>query len=194
MADLEPLIGEPLALDLVNTRPAGADLLETPEQLADWLRLEADRLPEPPPEHLTGSDLAAVHAVRDHTAAALAALLDGRRPPTAALNGLVDAQKAAPAIRRLDWHGNTVTESVARIGTPGARLAAHLADAAATLLLDPAVQRIKQCAAQDCVMLFRPAHSRRQWCSPDRCGNRVRVARYYQRHKATEWVSPADRE
>ncbi|MGW4244442.1 CGNR zinc finger domain-containing protein [Nocardia sp. NPDC004722] len=24
----------------------------------------------------------------------------------------------------------------------------------------------------------------RQWCSPDRCGNRVRVARYYQRHKA----------
>ncbi|GAA2507323.1 hypothetical protein GCM10023100_41830 [Actinocorallia cavernae] len=27
-----------------------------------------------------------------------------------------------------------------------------------------------------------PAHPRRRWCSPARCGNRARVARYYQRH------------
>ncbi|MVU81971.1 hypothetical protein GPX89_32625 [Nocardia sp. ET3-3] len=186
MADLEPLIGEPLALDLVNTRPLGADLLETPERLADWLRLEADRLPEPPPSHLTGGDLAAVHAVREHTASILDALFGGRRPPAAALRGLTDAQTAAPAVRRLDWNGDTVTETPARIGAPGARLAAHLADAAATLLTDPAVRRVKKCGADDCVMLFLPAHPRRQWCSPERCGNRVRVARYYHRHKAAD--------
>ncbi|WP_253798373.1 CGNR zinc finger domain-containing protein [Nocardia amikacinitolerans] len=28
-----------------------------------------------------------------------------------------------------------------------------------------------------------PAHPKRRWCSPDRCGNRVRVARYYRKHK-----------
>ncbi|AYF72696.1 hypothetical protein D7D52_01015 [Nocardia yunnanensis] len=185
MADLEPLIGEPLALDLVNTRPTGADLLETPTQLADWLRLQADRLPEPSPRHLSADDLAAVHAVREHTAAILEALLAGRRPPRAALDGLVYAQSAAPAIRRLDFHGGIVTDTVARIGEPGARMVAHLADAAASLLVDPDVARVKRCAAPDCVMLFLPAHPRRQWCSPDRCGNRVRVARYYQRHKGT---------
>ncbi|MFE3193402.1 CGNR zinc finger domain-containing protein [Nocardia sp. NPDC059240] len=186
MADLEPLIGEPLALDLVNTRPSGGDLLETPESLADWLRLEADRLPEPPPHHLTADDLAAVRAVREHTTAAVDALRHGRRPPAPALEGLVAAQSAAPAIRVLDWDGDGVTEKVARIGAPGPRLAAHLADAAATLLRDPAVGRIRECGAEDCVMLFLPAHPRRQWCSPERCGNRVRVARYYQRHKATD--------
>ncbi|GAB0105752.1 hypothetical protein JMUB6875_47330 [Nocardia sp. JMUB6875] len=99
---------------------------------------------------------------------------------------LADAQAAAPAIRRLDWIGGELAETVARLGDPGARLAAHLADAATTLLTDPAVGRIRQCGAQDCVMLFLPAHPRRQWCSPERCGNRVRVARYYQRHKSTD--------
>jgi predicted RNA-binding Zn ribbon-like protein len=32
-------------------------------------------------------------------------------------------------------------------------------------------------------MVFLPAHPRRRWCSPTRCGNRARVARYYQRHR-----------
>jgi predicted RNA-binding Zn ribbon-like protein len=33
-------------------------------------------------------------------------------------------------------------------------------------------------------MLFLPAHPRRRWCSPQLCGNRVRVARYYRRHRS----------
>ncbi|MFF4211720.1 CGNR zinc finger domain-containing protein [Streptomyces sp. NPDC001796] len=41
-------------------------------------------------------------------------------------------------------------------------------------------------------MLFLPAHPRRRWCSAARCGNRVRVARHYQRRKAgqREWSAP----
>lgn len=49
MSDSEPLTGEALALDLVNTRPAGGDgrvdLLATAQQLSDWLEREAYRLP-----------------------------------------------------------------------------------------------------------------------------------------------------
>ncbi|WP_433464559.1 CGNR zinc finger domain-containing protein [Spirillospora sp. CA-128828] len=30
---------------------------------------------------------------------------------------------------------------------------------------------------------FLPGHPRRRWCSAARCGNRVRVARHYQRHR-----------
>ena len=35
-----------------------------------------------------------------------------------------------------------------------------------------------------------PAHPRRRWCSPARCGNRARVARYYQRHGAARGPRP----
>lgn len=87
MSDGEPLTGEPLALDLVNTRPTGpdgrpADLIDTPRRLAAWLDLEADRLSgdfsrtAPSPD-----DLAAVHAVRAHIEAALRAVADGNEPP-----------------------------------------------------------------------------------------------------------------
>ncbi|MFC9996778.1 CGNR zinc finger domain-containing protein [Nocardia sp. NPDC127526] len=184
MSALEPLIGEPLALDLVNTRPVGADLLATPEQLAAWVRRQSDRLTEPMPDVLDHVDLAAVHAVRDHTAAALAALLQDRRPPDAAVDGLAAAQSAAPAIRVLNWDETTFVATSTRVGPAGVRLSAALAEAAVDLLIDPALTKLKRCAADDCVMLFLPAHPRRQWCSPDRCGNRARVARYYQRHKS----------
>ncbi|MEW2136730.1 CGNR zinc finger domain-containing protein [Streptomyces sp. NPDC005409] len=42
---------------------------------------------------------------------------------------------------------------------------------------------VRACEAQDCVLLFLPAHPRRRWCVAPACGNRARVARYYARHK-----------
>jgi predicted RNA-binding Zn ribbon-like protein len=188
VSDSEPLTGEPLALDLVNTRPAGGDgrtdLLDTPERLTAWLALEGDRLHgEAGDSAPAESDLAPVHAVRDHVEAVLDALLRGAEPPEAALHALTDAQCAAPAVRELAWDGSAVTATVRRSGPLGVRLAARLAEAAADLLTDPAISRLKRCEADDCVMLFLPAHPRRRWCSAGRCGNRARVARYYQRHK-----------
>ncbi|UGT57258.1 CGNR zinc finger domain-containing protein [Nocardia asteroides] len=182
MSALEPLVGEHLAIDLVNTRPAGADLVGTAEQLAQWLRLQEHRLPETFAEP-GEAEVRAVQEVRDHVAAALTALRHGERPPGAALRGLAAALSAAPAVRHLAWDGARCVTRTRREGTASARLAAVLADAAVDLLTDPAVDRLRQCAAEDCVMLFVPAHPRRQWCSPERCGNRARVARYYQRHK-----------
>ncbi|MGV9408640.1 CGNR zinc finger domain-containing protein [Nocardia sp. NPDC003693] len=183
MREASFLIGEPLALDLVNTRPAGIDLLSTPDQLADWLGKQADRLPERP-EHPTAEDLRHVRRVRDQVATVLEALLDHRPPPSAALRGLTDAQSAAPAIRRLEWNGTAVTATAHRTGDSGPRLAAALAESAVELLTDPGISRLKRCEADDCVLLFVPAHPRRRWCSPQRCGNRVRVARYYDRHSS----------
>ncbi|MFG2024229.1 CGNR zinc finger domain-containing protein [Streptomyces sp. NPDC048825] len=188
MRESDPLTGEPLALDLVNTRPAvhesRADLIDSPRRLAVWLSREADRLPGDVrggvPE---AADLAAVHAVRAHTEVVVRALLDHTEPPVAALRGLTEAQRAAPSVRELAWDGAAVTAAPRRTGPLGVRLAAVLAEAAADLLTAPAIGKIKECEADDCVMLFLPSHPRRRWCSPTRCGNRARVARYYQRHK-----------
>ena len=76
-----------------------------------------------------------------------------------------------------------VTATPRRRGNPTAILLAQLAAAAAELLASPAIRRVRSCEGRDCRMLFLPASPRRRWCSPAVCGNRARVARYYQRHK-----------
>ncbi|GIJ41163.1 CGNR zinc finger domain-containing protein [Micromonospora andamanensis] len=188
MSDLTPLTGEPLALDLVNTRPTGADLLAAPADLRTWLSLQANRFPQArgfAAVEYTSADLAAVYKVRECTARVLDHARHGTQPPSDDLKALNRAQRAAPAIREVTWNGTAVTATHSRTGPLGTQLTAWLAEAAAELLTDSAVVGIRQCEADDCVMLFLPAHPRRRWCSAARCGNRVRVARHYQRHKPT---------
>ncbi|WP_328970089.1 CGNR zinc finger domain-containing protein [Streptomyces sp. NBC_00239] len=196
-----PLLGEPLALDLVNTRPLGVDLLATPESLDDWLRAQADRLP-PLPTPGTGprrdagrgagsgaeaasgaAELAAVHAVREAAAQALGAGRLGERPPAEALRVLNGALAGAPARRELRWDDAGPVAAELREGSRADRLAAVLAESVAELLLDPRLGQVRACEGADCVLLFLPAHPRRRWCVASACGNRARVARYYQRHK-----------
>ncbi len=180
-----PLLGEPLALDLLNTRvatgAAEADLLDTPAALAEWLGAQGDRLPalEGRP---TAADLEAVRSIRSHIDIAVAHARQGRRPPAGALRALTDAQRGAPTYRELDWDGTGVTAADRRIGERSAILVAELAAAATELLTSPDVNAVRQCEGPGCVLLFLPSHPRRRWCSPALCGNRVRVARYYRRH------------
>ncbi|MFC7817071.1 MULTISPECIES: CGNR zinc finger domain-containing protein [unclassified Streptomyces] len=183
MSEYAPLVGEQPAIDLVNTRPSTGDLLATEVDLRSWWTLQAERFPEAPPPDLTTADLVPVLAVREHTARALGHVRRGEAPSAADLAGLNRAQRAAPAIRELVPDGTAVVTRLSREGRPGVRLAAFLAEAAAELLADPAVARVRACEAEDCVLLFLPQHPRRRWCSAGRCGNRVRVARHYQRHK-----------
>lgn len=185
-----PLIGEPLALDLVNTRPNGpsgpVDLLATPAGLANWLALQADRLPGFPATEaasLAADELSPIRVVRDQTAIAIDHVRRGRIPPAKTLEELNKAIGAAPAIRRLVRDNASITIEENRYGPFVTCLAARLAEAAADLLADPRASTIRECEAEDCVMLFLPAHPRRRWCSASRCGNRARVARYYERHK-----------
>ncbi|WP_406090398.1 CGNR zinc finger domain-containing protein [Streptomyces sp. NBC_01013] len=189
MNGLEPLTGELLALDLLNTLPYAAqgppaDQLADASGLLAWLSLEGERLPEAAGvREVTPDDLAAVREVRAHAAAALAAARRGERPPESALRGLNEAQLTAPAVQYAEWTGDAVAVTARRPGPLGERVAAALAEEVAELLAGPALARIRECEAEDCTMLFVPAHPRRRWCSAERCGNRARVARYYRRHK-----------
>ncbi|MFF3563625.1 CGNR zinc finger domain-containing protein [Streptomyces sp. NPDC002574] len=58
------------------------------------------------------------------------------------------------------------------------RLIAHQA---VELFTGPDRDRLRPCVAPNCLLFFVKNHGRREWCSPA-CGNRVRVARHYQRH------------
>lgn len=183
---MEPLVGEPLALDLVNTRVGTGgeevDLLASADGVRRWLALEVDRLPSPPGD----VDGAAVRALRDHVTEAVEQVRQGSAPPPGALRALGAALRAAPRHRELTWDGSAVVAVERRSGDPTADVLAALAEAAADLLTDPAVTRVRQCEGPGCRMLFLPAHPRRRWCSAQLCGNRVRVARYYRRHRATD--------
>lgn len=183
----EPLVGEPLALDLVNTRPRTAagtvDLIADPALLRAWLTKQGDRIDEVSrDESVDHADVVAVHAVRDDAATAIARACEGARPPAVALTALTEAQRVAPLHRRLTWDGEQVTAVNRRDGSRSQRLAAELASAVTDLLCDPAaLNRVRECAAVDCVTLFLPRHPQRRWCDSTRCGNRARVARYYSR-------------
>ena len=178
-----PLTGEPLALDLVNTvaSPPGGqvDLLESADDLRAWLAAERDRL------DITDDqiDLSAVRALRAHITGAVEAARASTPPPPEALRAITDAQRNAPAYQELLWNGQTITVTTRRPGKATAVLLAQLAEAAATLLASPAIGLVRRCEGPGCRMLFLPAHPRRRWCSPATCGNRARVARYYQLHK-----------
>jgi predicted RNA-binding Zn ribbon-like protein len=183
------LTGEPLALDLVNTVVGAAgghvdtDLLSSAEALQDWLTAEGERLSASARDSAAEVDLPALHDLRTAISEAVAAAMEGRPPSERALAAITDAQRAAPAYRALTWDGNAVVATVRRTGDASANLLAEIAEAAAELLADPSSARIRRCQGPNCRMLFLPANPRRRWCSPAICGNRVRVARYYESHK-----------
>ncbi|OOG66900.1 hypothetical protein B0E45_24050 [Sinorhizobium sp. A49] len=188
--ELTAFVGEPLALDLINTRPligeGHVDLIGDAEGLAVWVAQEAGRLPDASlfgAATLAVEDLVAVHAVRDHLASAVRSLIEGRDVPTGDVAGLNAAMRAAPVTRHLDW-GDAPAVNSERAGTPGVQLAGFLAEDAALLLAGPDARLIRKCEADDCVMLFVGNNARRRWCSAARCGNRVRVSRYYQRNRS----------
>ncbi|MFZ0185501.1 MAG: ABATE domain-containing protein [Streptosporangiaceae bacterium] len=178
-----PLTGEPLALDLVNTvaSPPGGqvDLLESADDLRAWLAAERERL-----DITEGQiDLSTVRALRAHITRAVEAARAGTPPRPEALRAITDAQRNAPAYQELGWNGRAIIAATRRPGNATAVLLAQLAEAAATLLASPAIGLVRRCEGPGCRMLFLPAHPRRRWCSPATCGNRARVARYYQLHK-----------
>jgi len=191
MDALQPLTGEPVALDLVNTRPlsdAGpVDLIGSLDGLRAWLKLQEGRLigfSIQDVQSLDVGDLKRIWKVRDYIASLIDRVRHNREPLPDDLEAINAIVRKAPLVRQLVTNGETIAAVDERIGSPGARLAACLADAAINLIADPSCRRIRRCAAHNCVMLFMPTHPQRRWCSATRCGNRERVARHYRRRKA----------
>ena len=182
-----PLLGEPLALDLVNTwvrrNGVDVDLLDKSAALTAWLRAEHARLA------WTGTadaaDLKAVRTLRDAIWHLLLAKREHMQPPSAALSKVNRALSNPAARPRLTWNaaGPHLTPPTPR-SRRGALLRALAADAVA-LLTDPQADHLRKCSHPDCVLQFVARNPRRRWCSDALCGNRARVARHYlRRHEA----------
>src|ERR671919_1962969 len=189
-SDTYPALGEPLAIELANTlftdlgRPF--DALTTPAALTRWLQTNAERIDPPPPRRLGAGDLERARELRTIIRALLATAVDGDPPPAATIRRLNELAAIAPFTARLHWPAGKPPK--AHLSPSGAgdldALLALLAQSAIDVLGGSGAGRLRRCEAPGCINYYLKDHPRRAWCSP-KCGNRVRVARHYQRHRRT---------
>lgn len=186
---LPVLYSEPPALDLMNTRVflAGewVDLLDDRAVRSEWLTHEVGRLDVGAKDaaRFTTDAAESLKSLRGNVFEAVEAARHGRRPPQRSLAALNDAVRAAPTTRRVHWEDDALLSTSRREGSQGVRLSASFAEAAVELVTGPDITKVRQCEAPACVVRFLARNPRRRWCTPDICGNRARVARYYVRHK-----------
>ncbi|MEU3983771.1 CGNR zinc finger domain-containing protein [Streptomyces sp. NPDC026672] len=182
-ADPRPLTGEPLSIDLLNTRWVDAgvrhDLLDSTEGLAVWLESESVR-----------PLLRDVRVVADRrtldallkTRAALAQIVTSLdRPAPEAIEGLNEVLEHGRIRRLLRPDGGPETTPEADVAWLPAWLAA---ENWLTLVADRP-ERIRPCANHECVLHFYDIskNGTRRWCSMTACGNRAKAQRHYDRHR-----------
>jgi len=174
--DPRPLTGEPLSLELVNTRwhsnGSIRDLLAEqggPELWLDAVGL-ADRCPA------TEATLAALLQARDALVAAMRSPAEPSAQARAALNSVL----AHARVRREFTEAGPASNVEA---DDPAWLAAWLAADDYLTLSSGAPDRIRRCAGEQCVLHFfdTSQNGRRRWCSMATCGNRNKASRHYAR-------------
>lgn len=174
--DPRPLVGEPLPLDLLNTRwsdDAGDhDLFELPGGLAIWLKsagLSVDSAD-------SDDALEALSATRE---ALLALVQPDVVEPGQARELLNDTLRRGRVLNLLGPNG---PERVVETDTPGWRPAWLAANGYLDLLVNPS--RIRKCANPACPLRFYDVSKSgaRRWCSMSACGNRSKARSHYARH------------
>jgi predicted RNA-binding Zn ribbon-like protein len=178
--------GEAVVLDFVDTLMTATDpetdLLAPPDQAAAWWRIELARLPESPMP-----DPAAARRLRTAVRDLLDAHLEHREPRPTSVEDVNAAAAAVPTSVRLarDAHGHLSAETRWHGEFGGNVALAAIAREAIDLLATPdRLGRLRRCANPTCSMVFLAETARRQWCTSNVCGNRMRVARHYQRTRA----------
>jgi len=173
--DPRPLIGEPLALDLLNTEKLAAgepvDLFTAPDGLAGWL--DAVGIDAP--------DDDAVRRALGEARAAIRGVVTSGRGARERLNSVLARGRIAVSID----HRDAVTRSIevsAPPWRPAVLAAMNLVD-----LLETAPERIRRCSHPNCVLWFLDTtrNGTRRWCSMAGCGNRAKAKRHYERSLST---------
>ncbi|MET8798988.1 CGNR zinc finger domain-containing protein [Nocardia sp. NPDC004568] len=169
MLDPRPHLGEPPALDLLNTRwmeHGPRDLLTDVAGLRVWLESAGLTGTAPADERTLEAVLTARSAVYD-------AVVHGSRD---ALNEVLDRGRIR---RHLEETGPVGTPEVADPAwLPGWLAADNLLH-----LLAEGPTRIRRCAHPDCVLFFYDTskNGTRRWHSMATCGNRAKAARHHAR-------------
>jgi predicted RNA-binding Zn ribbon-like protein len=181
--------GGRVSLDLVATVGErwrrSFERLRNGEDLARWL-VEAGLLEEAP--IVAQAELERARVLRE--AIYRVAKLAGRGEPDTGDVAEVNRWAARPDLApQLDPDGHS---GIAEAEYPVEAALATVARDAVDLVTGPYATRVRECAADDCALLFvdtsRPG--RRRWCSMEGCGNRAKTASY-RRRRAEKAVAGA---
>ncbi|MFE3874019.1 CGNR zinc finger domain-containing protein [Kitasatospora sp. NPDC059146] len=181
-----------LCLELLTTGGPGPyarfEVLHRPSDLTDWLTRSRLRLPAGA-VRITEGQLGAARTLRDALWRLAADRAHGRPGDPADHAALNRAAAHPPLVPRIAPDGT----AAAPLPADGAQLVSTLARDAIALLTGPHADRIRECRAHDCRLLFvdtsRPG--RRRWCSMERCGNRNKV-RALRARRDTDPTAPVD--
>jgi predicted RNA-binding Zn ribbon-like protein len=156
--------------------------LRTPQDLATWL--VAVGLADQPPA-ASRQDLAHARTLREAVYQTIKRRMGGQPPGPGDL-AIINDWAGRPPPRR--WLEADDSQLRARSdSTTAAAILASVARDAVDLLGGPLAGRIRECAAQDCALLFLDTSraGRRRWCSMTTCGARAKMAAYRARHPST---------
>ncbi|GLF97489.1 CGNR zinc finger domain-containing protein [Streptomyces yaizuensis] len=175
-----------LCLELLLTGGPGPlapfDTLHTPADLVRWAG--DSRLPAGLDPVVTEAELTAARALRDAVYGITMARIAGRKASVADLSVVNEAAALPPPVPCLTPAGERGWVP----GAGGSQLLSAVARDAVELFSGPYAERVRECGAGDCRLLFvdtsRPG--RRRWCSMERCGNRHKVRAHRARPTAAD--------
>jgi len=188
-------LGNHLALDFVNTRPAPkgepVELLTDFRALLKWFQAaevidaaDAARLIELDRDSEKARALATVLAFREKLRRAVLSLEHNQQVPPDIVKEVNRLMASHPVLHRLE-NGGKGPWSVKHWFRPDRPedLLAPLAYAAAQLFTETDFTRIRKCA--NCILHFQDTSKKanRRWCSMRLCGNRLKVAAYAAKHR-----------
>lgn len=171
-----------LAVDFAYTGGLGRrpewETLRTPSDLAGWL---AERFPEVDAE-VGGRELIDAKALRDAITHAVLAASRGEGPSPDAVD-VINLFAATPDIPPSLGGG---TRQAGRSGARVGQALSVMAREAVEIFAPDERVRIRECAADDCTIVFydESRSNNRRWCSMQRCGNRAKVRKHRSKEDA----------
>jgi predicted RNA-binding Zn ribbon-like protein len=196
-----PLLGQQVAVDLVNTLWVHSgrrfDALDSVAVADRWLITVGSHplsdggtllqaVGEETALRVRDEEFrAALADLRDRVRALLTAAAEARAPEAANLYAMSRIAAAAPSrlIAGPGPDGLRPDVQRRRAGPAPSIVLAALAEDALIMAADPATGTLLTCGSDGCLGLFVQDDPRRRYCSPG-CANRARVARHYERTKS----------
>lgn len=180
-----PLLGDHLAMDLINTQARSHgqlhDFWATADDVLQWLaRCGITPAPDAEPVEPAAflQEAQALRALARQLVAQRKDGKDGKDEEIDGLNRYLQACLSAPLLER-GAGGQLVLNRRAR-GDALACLLGPVAEAVAQLLVEGDFSLVKQCEHPDCILWFydRTKAHKRRWCSMALCGNRYKAAQF----------------
>ena len=180
-----PLVGDHLALDMLNTEArddgTAIDFWTSADDVLAWLSRQSIAA-----KGVVNHQelLAQAHALRTLARRLIVRRQEGKSDTDADIAGLnryLHASVSAPHLERDDEGQLKLTRTAS--GATVAALLGPLAESVAQLLVEGDFALVRQCEHPDCILWFydRTKSHRRRWCSMAVCGNRYKAAQFRQR-------------